>query len=129
MRTGLAMMAVMAGFAAAVPAAAEYHWRHLGQRNLNVEGDGRQVIGIATDQRFSAVRLCASRQPIRIDQVDVRFREGGTRTYQLGWTLQNQRCTGDFVLSGGARELAAVTVRYNPGGLSHRGARLELYAR
>lgn len=129
MRTGLAMIAILAGLAAAAPAAAEYHWRHLGQRNLNGEGDGRQVIGIATGQRFTALRLCATRQPIRIDQVDVRFREGGTRTYQLGWTLQNQRCTGDFVLSGGARELADVTVRYHPAGLSRRGARLELHAR
>jgi hypothetical protein len=59
----------------------------------------------------------------------VRFRAGGTRTYRLGWTSQNLRCTGDIVLSGGMRELADVTVRYNPAGLSRRGARLQLHAR
>ena len=75
------------------------------------------------------MRLCVSRQPILIHQVDVRFREGGARTYQLGWTLQNLRCTGDIVLSGRARALAEVTVRYNPADLSHRGARLQLHAR
>ena len=121
-------IAILAGLAA-TPASAEYPWRVLGQRDLNVEGDGRQVIRIATDQRFSAVRLCVSRQPILIHQVDIRFREGGGRTYQLGSTLPNLRCTGDIVLSGGARELIDVTVRYNPAGLSHRGARLQLHAR
>lgn len=120
--------AILAGLAA-TPAAAEYRWRVLGQRDLNVEGDGRQVIEIATDRRFNTVRLCVSRQPILIHQVAVRFREGGVRTYQLGWTLQNLRCTGDIVFSGGARELADVTISYNPAGLSRRGARLQLHAR
>ena len=128
MRKSLLATLLLAGIAAA-PAFAEYPWRLLGQRDLNAEGDGRQVIGIAAGQRFTAVRLCVSRQPIRIDQLEVRFREGGTRSWQLGWTLQNLRCTGDFVLPGGARELAEVTVSYNPGGLSRRGARLRLHAR
>jgi hypothetical protein len=128
MRASLLAIPVVAGMAAA-PAGAEYPWRMLGQRDLNVESSGEQVIVVATDQRFSAVRLCVSRQPILIHRVHVRFREGGTRTYQLGWTLQNLRCTGDIVLSGGVRELADVTVSYNPAGLSRRGARLQLHAR
>ena len=123
-----ALVGLGAGLAAG-PAHAEYHWRVLDQRDLNVTSDALQVIGIGTDQRFLAVRLCVRRQPILIHQVDVRFREGGTRTYQFGWTLQNHRCTGDIVLSGGAREIAEVTVRYNPAGLSRRGARLQLHAR
>jgi hypothetical protein len=122
-------LATIALVGAAAPAPAEYPWRVLAQRDLNVEGSGQQVIGVATDQRFSTVRLCVSRQPILIHQVDVRFRDGATRTYQMGWTLQNLRCTGDFVLSGGMRELADVTISYNPAGLSHRGARLQLHAR
>jgi hypothetical protein len=121
-------MAVVAGVAA-TPAAAEYPWRMLGQRDLNVEGDGQQLFGVPADQRFNNLRLCVTRQPILIHQVEVRFREGGGRTYQLRTTLQNQRCTADIILSGGARELADVTVRYNPAGLSHRGARLRLHAR
>lgn len=128
MRRSFLAIAVSAG-TAATPAAAEYPWRVLGQRDLNVEGDGQQVIVAPADQRFSNLRLCVTRQPILIHQVEVRFREGGSRTYQLRTTLQNQRCTADIVLSGGARELADVTVRYNPAGLSHRGARLQLHAR
>ena len=128
MRMRWLALSVLAGLTAA-PVQAEYPWWVIGQRDLNVEGDGRQVIGVGTVQRFLAVRLCVTRQPILIRQVDVRFREGGTRTYQLGSTLQNQRCTGDIVLSGGARELAEVTVSYNPAGLSRRGARLQLHAR
>ena len=128
MRTSLLAAAILTGLAAA-PAAAEYPWRVLGQQDLNAAGNGRQVIGVGTGQRISAMRLCVSRQPILIREVAVRFREGGTRTYQLGWTLQNLRCTGDFVLPGGARELADVTVSYNPAGLSRRGARLQLHAR
>jgi hypothetical protein len=128
MRTGLLAAAVLAGLAAA-PAAAEYPWRMLGQRDLNVEGDGRQVIAVGSDRRFNTLRLCVSRQPILIREVAVRFREGGARTYQLGWTLQNMRCTGDIILPGGARELAEVTISYNPAGLSRRGARLQLHAR
>ena len=128
MRTSFLAIAVAAGMAA-MPAAAEYPWRMLGQRDLNVEGDGRQVIGAPADQRFSNLRLCVTRQPILIHQVEVRFLEGGSRTYQMRTTLQNQRCTADLVLSGGARALADVTVSYNPAGLSRRGARLQLHAR
>jgi hypothetical protein len=128
MRMRFLAIAAVAGLMAA-PAAAEYPWRVLGQHDLNVEGSGEQVMGVATEQRFSTVRLCVSRQPILIRQVDVRFRDGATRSYQMGWTLQNLRCTGDFVLTGGMREIADVTVRYNPAGLSRRGARLQLHAR
>ena len=128
MRRNLLAISVLAGLAAG-PAQAEFHWRVLDQRDLNVGSDALQVIGIEGGQRFLALRLCVRRQPILIHRVDVRFREGGSRTYQFGWTLQNQRCTGDIVLSGGARELADVTVRYNPAGLSRRGARLQLHAR
>ena len=135
MRRNLLAISVLAGLAAGLaagPARAEFHWRMLDQRDLNVGSEARQVIGIGSGRRFLALRLCVRRQPILIHQVDVRFREGGTRTYQFGWTLQNQRCTGDIVLSRGsgvARELAEVTVRYNPAGLSRRGARLQLHAR
>lgn len=125
---GLALTA-LAGTVAAGPALAEFPWRLLWQRDLNVESDARQVIGVATEQRFTALRLCVSRQPIRLDQVEVRFGDGSTRAYELGWTLQNQRCTGDFVLPGGARAVADVSVRYSPRGLSRRGARLRLFAR
>ena len=128
MRMNSLAISVLAALSAGA-ARAEYPWHVLGQRDLNVESDGRQVIGIASGQRFLAMRLCASRQPILIHRVDVRFREGGTRAYRFGSTLQNHRCTGDIVLSGGARELAEVTVSFNPAGLTHRGARLQLHAR
>ena len=121
MRMRFVALAVLAGSAAA-PAFAEFHWRLLWQRDLNVESDALQVIAVAAEQRFSTLRLCVSRQPIRVDRLEVRFRDGSTRAWELGWTLQNQRCTGDFVLSGGARALAAVAVSYHPGGLSRRGA-------
>ena len=128
MRTSVLAMALLAGLAAA-PAWAEYHWRVLGQHDLNTEGSGEQVIGVRTDRGFTTLRLCVTRQPILIHGVDVRFRDGATRSYRGGWTLQNLRCTGDFVLSGDTRPLADVTVRYNPAGLSRRGARLQLHAR
>jgi hypothetical protein len=132
MRMNVLAISVLAGLGAGLaagPAQAEFHWRMLDQRDLNVGSEALQVIGIGSDQRFLSVRFCVRRQPILIHQVDVRFRDGGTRTYQFGWTLQNQRCTGDIVLSGGARQLAEVAVRYNPAGLSRRGARLQLLAR
>ena len=129
MRKALLATAMLAGIAAPAPVQAEYHWRKLGQRDLNVESDARQVIEVGTDRRFNTLRLCVSRQPILIREVAVRFREGGARTYALGWTLQNLRCTGDIVFSGDGRELADVTISYNPAGLSRRGARLQLHAR
>ena len=129
MRSGMFITAMLAGLAAAGPARAEYPWWVIGQRDLNVEGDGRQVIAVGSSKSFSAVRLCVTRQPILIRQVDVRFREGGSQSYPLGWTLQNQRCTGDIALSVRARQLAEVTVHYNPAGLSHRGARLQVHGR
>ena len=131
MRLNVLTIAVLAGVAAAGPARAEYPGWVIGQRDLNVEGDGRQVIAVGSAKLFFAVRICVTRQPILIHRVDVGFRGGGSRTYPLGWTLQNQRCTGDIALSRAesARQLAEVTVHYNPAGLSHRGARLQIQGR
>ncbi len=126
------LKAAMAAAFLGVPivAAAEVPWTVLDRRGINSESGDLQVIGVATGQRFNSLRLCVTQQPILLRQVEVRFRDGGSRTYHIRATLQNLRCTGDIILPGGARRaLAEVAVYYNAAGLSRRGVRLQLHAR
>jgi hypothetical protein len=128
MRRGLLAISVVAGMIAA-PVRAEYPWAMLGQRDIQAASSGRQVIAVRGDRRFIAMRLCVTRQGVKFRQVDVRFREGGSRTFQIRGVVPNQRCTGDIALPAGPLTLAEVAISYDQAGLSRRGARLQLHAR
>lgn len=132
MRTWLSGIAVLAGAAAAVaPAKAEIFWRVLDQRVIRAGGGDRQVIEVGTDRPFSSMRLCVTQQGVRFDRIDVRFRDGGSRTYLMRQSLPNQRCTHDIVFAEGARPVpvAEIAISYDEAGLSRRGARMQLHAR
>ena len=122
-------VAAMGLLALAGPALAEFPWFVLAQREIHAESGDRQVVGVRGERRFIAMRLCVSRQAVNFRQVDVRYREGGSRTFQIRGTLPNQRCTGDIALPGGGGALAEVAVSYDSTGLRTRGARLQLHAR
>ena len=113
---------------AAAPASAQPGtWTFLGRREI--AGDhGRQVFPIESGRRFGVVRLCVSRQAVRFHDVEVRFRDGGSRSVRLGFILPNQRCTGDINLRG-QRELRELVVTYAASGLRRRGARVRMDAR
>ncbi|HTU10855.1 MAG TPA: hypothetical protein VMG08_08135 [Allosphingosinicella sp.] len=124
----LLAVAVLGGMVA-VPAGAEYPWRVLGQREIHGESGDRQVIDVAGDRRFIAMRLCVRRQGVSFRQVDVRFQGGDSQTFRIRGVVPNQRCTGDIALRDGHRALAEVAISYDSSGLNARGARLQLHAR
>ena len=128
MRTSMLAIAVLAGMASG-PARAEYPWWVIGQRDVHAAGGDRLVIPVRSDRRFISMRLCVKRQGVNFRQVDVRYREGGSRTFQIRGVVPNQRCSGDIALPDGAGQLAEVAILYDSAGLGSRGVRLQLHGR
>ncbi len=127
MRRGLLAISVLIGVTAA-PARAEYPWWIVGQREIHAASGDRQVIAVSSDRRFISMRLCVRRQGVNFRQVDVRYRGGGTRTFQIRGVVPNQRCSGDIALPE-AEQLAEVAIVYDSAGLNSRGARMQLHGR
>ena len=128
MRASLLAIPVLAGVTAA-PAGAEYPWWVIGQRDIHAAGGDREVIVVSSDRRFVSMRLCVRRQGVNFRQVEVRYREGGGRTFQIRGVVPNQRCTGDIALPDRDRQLAEVAIVYDSSGLNSRGARMQLHGR
>ncbi len=128
MRTSVLAIAALAGLAAG-PARAEYPWWVIGQRDIHAAGGDRLVIPVRSERRFISMRLCVKRQGVNFRQVDVRYREGGSQTFQIRGVVPNQRCSGDIALPDGAGTLAEVAIVYDSGGLGARGVRLQLHGR
>lgn len=128
MRTNVLAISALAAMAPA-PARAEYPWWVIGQREIHAASGDRLVIPVSSDRRFISMRLCVQRQGVNFRQVDVRYREGGSQTFQIRGVVPNQRCSGDIALPGGDRSLAEVAIVYDSAGLGARGVRLRLHGR
>jgi hypothetical protein len=128
MRTSLLGISALAALAPA-PAVAEYPWWVIGQRDIHATSGDRLVIPVTSDRRFISMRVCVQRQGVNFRQMDVRYREGGSQTFQIRGVVPNQRCSGDIALPDGERQLAEVAIVYDSAGLGTRGVRLRLHGR
>jgi hypothetical protein len=111
----LAATAAAVTVTAAAPASAQY-WRHAWRTiaYTTVNGRDSDVIRVPGTARYRQLRVCVYGGPIRMRDVDVRFRNGrhqdiGTRQYMRAGT-----CTRNLDLRGTYRDVNAVRLRYTP---------------
>lgn len=86
-------------------------WTPLGSRQVadNVE---RDVIRVAGRERFREIRLCVTRGPVRFEDVDVRFRNGGRFDVALRRRIPAGQCSRAIDLPGQARDIQRVRFIY-----------------
>ena len=105
-------------------------WELVGQRNVNFRG-GYDNIPVAGRERYAQVMLCVYNQPIRVNDLDVRFANGRSQDVAVRSTIGAGQCTRAIDLNGQRRDiksvsLAARAIGFVPFG---RGALVRVFAR
>ncbi len=70
------------------------------------------MIAVRGNERFRAIRLCATRRSVRLVDVDVDFANGTRQDMQGAALLRAGECTRPLKLSGNRRDLKNVRLSY-----------------
>ncbi len=91
--------------------AARGGWTTIGTRNVNGTVD-RETIRVRGNERYHALRICASHRPIRILGANVDFANGGTQDLNATAILSAGECSPAIDLNGRARDITQVRMTY-----------------
>ena len=91
--------------------AARGGWETVGTRNVNGTVD-RETIRVRGNERFKALRICASHRPIRILGANVDFANGGSQDLNASSILSAGECSRAIDLRGRARDITQVRMTY-----------------
>lgn len=99
---------------AAVPAAAQRYgnWRTIAYETVN--GRDSDTIRVPGTARYRQLRVCVYGGPIRMRDVDVRFRNGGHQDIGTRQLMRAGTCTRNLDLRGARRDVTQVRLKYNP---------------
>jgi hypothetical protein len=126
----LGLAAGAATIAASAPADAQYrrhnNWRTVAWTTIN--GRDSDTIRVAGTARYRQMRVCVYGGPIRMQDVDVRFRNGGHQDLGTRQYMRAGTCTRNLDLKGNRRDVTAVRLRFSPlsRGWVHPVARLQV---
>jgi hypothetical protein len=105
--------AAMAFTGIATPAAAQYRrnaWRTIAY--TTVKGRESDTIRVPGTARYRQLRACVYGGPIRMRDVDVRFRNGGHQDIGTRSLMRAGTCTRSLDLRGARRDVTQVRLRY-----------------
>lgn len=105
----------MAGLAFALLAAAQLApaaaWGLLGERIVRERMD-HDVIRLEGHRRFSQIKICVYRHPVRVYDVDITFNNGGHQDVAVRARINPGTCTRDIDLKGDDRDIRAIKMLY-----------------
>ena len=113
----LAAAATALAVTSTTPAAAQRNsrwnaWRTIAYTTVNGrDSDSIQVRGAA---RYRQMRVCVYGGPIRMRDVDIRFRNGGHQDIGTRSLMRAGTCTGTLDLRGRYRDVTQVRLKYTP---------------
>ena len=98
---------------AASAAAPQAGWELIGERTID-RGAGREEISSRPIVYASHLRLCADREAIRFDDLEVLYRNGNEQRVAVQTLIPAGRCTPDIALSNrGQRDIDRIALTYN----------------
>ncbi len=110
----------LAAAALAVPAAAQYSvndWRYSGWRTVGyktVNGRDTDTVNLPGFTRQRSVRICTINAPLRLNDFDIRFANGGRQDANTRARLGAGTCTRAIDLRGNRRDIEQIRLRYEP---------------
>jgi len=122
---------ILAAAAAAIlasPATADDGWRLLGEKTVNDATD-HDVISLPGPMRYSRVRICVERAPVRFYDVSVEFGNGGKQDVSVAALIPDGACTRAIDLKGGARDITRINFLYEAKSLGLKRATVRAYGR
>ena len=126
-KLALAGLVVAAGLAAPASAYSPYSyshhvgfggghsWQFLGAREVSHFSE-RDRIFAQGNQRFSQVKICVSNRAVRMQDIDVVFRNGGHQDLQVRHFLRPGECTRALDLRGNRRDIRFLNLVYQTAG-------------
>jgi hypothetical protein len=109
----LAAAAAAATLVVAAPSDARWHgnnWQTVGY--AQVQGRDGDTIRVPGSARYRQMRVCVYGGPIRMRDVDVRFRNGGHQDIGTRRLMRAGTCTRNLDLRGNRRDVTAVHLKY-----------------
>ena len=113
---------------AAPIAAAETGWTGIGHREVNDSVD-RDTIRARGGHMYRQIMLCVERAPVRLYELVVRYRNGGSQNVRIRALVPAGRCSRNIDLRGRNRDIEAVDFTYEAASLGRQRARVELFGR
>jgi hypothetical protein len=108
-------------------AASQAGWELIGERTVE-RGAGRQEIRSLPIVYASHLRLCADREAIRFEDLDVFYRNGNEQQVSVQALIPAGRCTPDITLNNRGRlDIDKISLTYNAGGQG-RAPRIYVFA-
>ena len=107
-----------------------YSWELIGSRNVSFHIEQDTIFAHGHD-RHRQIKVCAYRQPVRLFDLDVRFRNGGHQDVPVRAVLYPGQCTRAIDLYGHRRDIRTVSFVYRslPGYRHFRPALVQVFAR
>ena len=106
-----------------------YQWDFLGAREVNhfSEVDRIHAQGF---RKYSQVKICVANRAVRMQDVDVVFRNGGHQDLQVRRFLRPGECTRPLDLAGYRRDIRFLNLVYQTAGRNYGpGAVVRVFAR
>jgi hypothetical protein len=107
--------AAVSAVALATPADAQRfdaHWRTVGY--TQVQGRDNDTVRVPGTARYRQMRVCVFNGPIRMRDLDVRYRNGGHQDVAVRTLMRAGSCTRNIDLAGNRRDVTAVRLKYTP---------------
>jgi hypothetical protein len=112
----LTAAAAAATVTAAAPADAQrYHqgrWRTVAYTTVN--GHDSDTIRVRGTARYRQMRVCVFNGPIRMRDLDVRYRNGARQDIAVRELMRAGTCTRNIDLAGNRRDVTRVRLKYAP---------------
>lgn len=74
------------------------------------------IINVPGQQTFASIQLCVKKRTVQFHDVDVHFANGGHQDLQVAELIAPGGCTRWLDLSGGARNITKIVLRYDTQG-------------
>jgi hypothetical protein len=86
-------------------------WTLLGTRVVSDRMDS-DVISVPGRARYAQIKICVYRNPIRVYDIDVRYRNGDNQDISVRHRLRAGQCTRNIDLDGRRRDIRSIRMMY-----------------
>ena len=87
-------------------------WHTVGHATVN--GRDSDTIRVPGTARYRQMRVCVFNGPIRMRDLDVRYRNGGRQDIKVRQLMRAGTCTRNIDLAGNRRDVTRVRLKYAP---------------
>ena len=87
-------------------------WHTVGHATVN--GRDSDTIRVPGTARYRQIRVCVFNGPIRMRDLDVRYRNGGRQDIKVRQLMRAGTCTRNIDLAGNRRDVTRVRLKYAP---------------